>query len=86
MLILKTVCFVLMSLLPKHMGPAVKAWNVAIQKRVSITSSVVGSIRETKMLGLVPVWLEYIQSLRVFELKESKQFRMFIVYMNVLGI
>ncbi len=67
-----------MSQLPKRMGPAIKAWNVVIQK--------VGSIRETKMLGLVPVWLEYIQSLRVLELKESKQFRMFIVYMNVLGM
>ncbi|KAJ6782762.1 hypothetical protein PWT90_06010 [Aphanocladium album] len=79
------LCFALMSQLPKHMGPAVKAWNIAIQKRVSVTSSVVGSVRETKMLGLVPVWLEHIQSLRVFELKESKRFRTFIVFMNILG-
>ncbi|KAM3536550.1 hypothetical protein MY4038_000005 [Beauveria bassiana] len=79
------LCFILMSQLPKRMGPAIKAWNVAIQKRVSVTSRVVGSIRETKMLGLVPVCLDYIQSLRVFELKESRQFRMLIVYMNLLG-
>ncbi|PMB69814.1 Multidrug resistance-associated protein 1 [Beauveria bassiana] len=78
------LCFILMSQLPKRMGPAIKAWNVAIQKRVSVTSRVVGSIRETKMLGLVPVCLDYIQSLRVFELKESRQFRMLIVYMNLL--
>lgn len=75
-----------MSQLPKRMGPAIKAWNVAIEKRVAITSRVVGSIRETKMLGLIPVWLEYIQSLRIFELKESKKFRMFIVFMNLLGM
>ncbi|KAM3473898.1 hypothetical protein MY5147_004563 [Beauveria neobassiana] len=79
------LCFILMSQFPKRMGPAIKAWNVAIQKRVSVTSRVVGSIRETKMLGLVPVCLDYIQSLRVFELKESRQFRMLIVYMNLLG-
>lgn len=78
-------CFILMSQLPKHMGPAIKAWNVAIEKRVSITSSVVGNIRETKMLGLSPVWLRYIQSLRAAELLESKRFRMYMTYMNVLG-
>lgn len=68
------------------MGPAIKAWNIAIQNRVSVTSRVVSSMRETKMLGLVPVWLEHIQSLRVFELKESKHFRTLIVYMNLLGM
>ncbi|KAM3505768.1 hypothetical protein MY10362_002741 [Beauveria mimosiformis] len=41
-------------------------------KLVSVTSRVVGSIWETKMLGLVPVCLEYILSIRVFELKESR--------------
>ncbi|KAK8149660.1 hypothetical protein G3M48_006088 [Beauveria asiatica] len=50
--------FLLMSQFPKRMGPAIKTWNVAIQKRVSVTSRVVGSIRETKMLGLVPVCLD----------------------------
>lgn len=74
-----------MSQLPKRMGPAIKAWNEAIQKRVSITSSILGSLRETKILGFVPIWLEYIQSLRVSELQASKKFRMFVVYMNVLG-
>lgn len=84
--LINAVCFVMMSQLPKRMGPAIKAWNEAIQTRVSITSSVVGSIRETKMLGLVPVWLDYIQSLRTLELKESKKFRLFITIMNILGM
>lgn len=68
------------------MAPAIKAWNVAIQKRVATTAQIVASIRETMMLGLVPTWLYYIQSLRNFELDESKQFRTLIVYMNVLSM
>lgn len=38
------------------------------------------------MLGLVRVCLKQIQSLRLFELERSKSFRMFIVYMNMIGM
>lgn len=59
---------------------------MAIEKRVAITSSVVGNVKETKMLGLVGVWFKHIQSLRVFELAQSKKYRMSIVFMNMIGL
>lgn len=67
------------------MGPAIKAWNGAIQERVSTTSRILGSIKETKMLGMVEPWIESIQSLRIKELDFSKKFRTLIMWMNVLG-
>lgn len=71
--------------LSKYMGPAQRAWNEGIQKRVSTTADVVGSIKEAKMLGTVDSWLKAIQGLRIRELKLSKKFRTLIVYMNLLG-
>ncbi|EFY90036.1 ABC multidrug transporter, putative [Metarhizium acridum CQMa 102] len=79
------VCTLAMSQLSKYIGPAMKAWNNAIQNRVSTTSKVIRSIKEVKMLGMSNKWLADIQVLRVIELKSSKSFRLFITYMNVLG-
>ncbi|RFU75576.1 abc transporter [Trichoderma arundinaceum] len=79
------VCTIVMTKISKHMGPALKAWNEAIQERVTTTSSVVGSMKEVKMLGRASSWTDSIQSLRVAELQRSKKFRKFITYMNVLG-
>lgn len=67
------------------MGPAMKAWNEAIQQRITTTSSVIGSIKEVKMLGRASSWTDSIQLLRVAELQRSKKFRRFITYMNILG-
>lgn len=67
------------------MGPAMKAWNEAIQRRITTTSSVIGSIKEVKMLGRISSWTDSIQSLRVAELQQSKKYRIFIAYLNVLG-
>ncbi|KAL7944723.1 P-loop containing nucleoside triphosphate hydrolase protein [Trichoderma barbatum] len=79
------VCTVAMTRLSNFMGPAMKAWNEAIQQRITITSSVIGSIKEVKMLGRANSWTDSIQQLRVVELQRSKKFRKFITYMNILG-
>ncbi|KJZ80040.1 hypothetical protein HIM_00754 [Hirsutella minnesotensis 3608] len=79
------VCTIAMSRLSNYMGPAMKAWNEAIQQRISTTSSVIGSAKEVKMLGMAEPWVLSLQSLRVTELQRSKRFRTFIAYMNVLG-
>ncbi|KAM3563078.1 hypothetical protein MY1884_001448 [Beauveria asiatica] len=75
--------FLLMSQFSKRMGPAIKTWNVAIQKRVSVTSRVVGSIRETKMLDLVPVCLDTSSPFASLSSKSRRSFRRLIVYMNL---
>ncbi|PTB57418.1 hypothetical protein M431DRAFT_77311 [Trichoderma harzianum CBS 226.95] len=79
------VCTVAMTRLSNFMGPAMKAWNEAIQQRITTTSSVIGSIKEVKMLGRASSWTDSIQLLRVAELQRSKKFRRFITYMNILG-
>lgn len=74
-----------MTKLSKHMGPAMKNWNAAIQTRTSVTSKVLELIKEVKMLGYSESWSRKIQDKRVDELQQSKKFRTFIAYMNVLG-
>jgi hypothetical protein len=66
------------------MGRGRKDWNQAVQKRVSITSSVLGFMKEVKTLGLCGSWIAQIQSLREEELNLSKKFRMMIVWMNLI--
>lgn len=68
------------------MGPAIRRWNAAIQHRVSITSAVLGSIKEVKMIGAIRPWTAKIQALRQVEMARSSEFRMFIVGMNVFGM
>ncbi|KAK5998615.1 ABC multidrug transporter B [Cladobotryum mycophilum] len=79
------VCTLAMGRLSKFIGPAAKAWFGAIGERVSITTNVLGSVKEVKMLGLSDSWRDAIQALRVKELDLSKKFRILIVLMNVLG-
>jgi hypothetical protein len=69
----------------KSMGPARRLWNEGIQKRVAVTSDVLGTIKEAKMLGIIDTWLHIIQDFRVKELSMSKKFRTLIMYMNVLS-
>ncbi|ETS81802.1 hypothetical protein PFICI_06804 [Pestalotiopsis fici W106-1] len=66
-----------------------KAWIAAIQKRVGITSDILGTMKGVKMLGLSRALAKQIQSLREFELAESKKFRqlqIFLIAMNMLPI
>jgi ATP-binding cassette, subfamily C (CFTR/MRP), member 1 len=67
------------------MAPAQKAWNAAIQERVGVTSSVLGQMKEVKLLGLTRRWSHDIQALRVKELELNAGYRVFIVAMNVIG-
>jgi hypothetical protein len=69
----------------RGMGPARVRWNEMVEKRVSVTSDMLGQIKSVKMLGLGQVVARYIQSLRVTEVECSKRFRVLIVTMDALG-
>ncbi|KAL0938516.1 ABC multidrug transporter [Colletotrichum truncatum] len=71
--------------LAQLMPPAMKVWIENIQKRITVTSEVLGSIKEVKMLGMVGFLQEAIQNFRVIELSKAKQYRAMITYMNILG-
>lgn len=67
------------------MVPAQKMWNAAIQERVGVTSSVLGQMKEVKLLGLTQRWSHDIHALRVKELELNASYRKFIVAVNVVG-
>jgi ATP-binding cassette subfamily C (CFTR/MRP) protein 1 len=58
----------------------------AVQKRVSYTSDVLGSIKGMKMLGLTKLVSENVQGLRMQELKMSKRFRHVQIVNITLGM
>lgn len=61
------------------MGNAVSArqesWLRATEKRINFTTSILGSIRNVKVLGLTEVMSSMIEGLRTEELEFSKKFR-----------
>ncbi|KAH8804690.1 ABC transporter-like protein [Xylogone sp. PMI_703] len=66
-------------------GPARMVWNRGIQKRVGVTSSVLGHMKGIKMMGLADYILQKVQGLRVTELNLSKKFRGMIVWLNTVA-
>ena len=56
-------------------APRQKVWIKAIQQRVSITSSMLGSMKSVKLMGLSDYLFNSIQQQRVRELDLSKKFR-----------
>ncbi|KAJ5158845.1 ABC transporter integral membrane type 1 [Penicillium coprophilum] len=55
-------------------------WLEAIEKRISSTSGMLGSIKGVKMLGLQNIFMKFIHGLRISELDISKKFRTLLVY------
>ncbi|KAK3694050.1 ABC transporter type 1, transmembrane domain-containing protein [Podospora appendiculata] len=65
-------------------------WNVATQKRISMTSNMLGSIKSIKMLGIQDAVQEYILELRQGEVGKARNVRwMMFIYnasANALGM
>ncbi len=59
----------------KLIGPRQAQWVKAIQKRVGITSSMLGSMKSVKMMGLSDNMFETLDGYRSRELNLSKRFR-----------
>ncbi|CCT72441.1 related to multidrug resistance protein [Fusarium fujikuroi IMI 58289] len=62
-------------MIAKYIANAQKRWVRGIQTRIDVTASMLGSMKEVKMLGLTDVLNNMVQSLRVRELDLSKKFR-----------
>ncbi|KAI3587778.1 P-loop containing nucleoside triphosphate hydrolase protein [Fusarium oxysporum f. sp. albedinis] len=62
-------------MIAKYIANAQKRWVRGIQTRIDVTASMLGSMKEVKMLGLTDVLNNLVQSLRVRELDLSKKFR-----------
>lgn len=60
----------------KHISPALRFWNQNIEARVAKTSRVLAQLPGIKMLGLGPRMTEFLQHLRIEEIKSSKRYRL----------
>jgi len=79
-------CIFTMSPISKGMGKNMKAWNRAIQQRVSYTSAVLTHIKAVKLSGLGGRLSRDMQDMRVREMSLCKEFRKFVVWMNFVGM
>jgi hypothetical protein len=61
------------------------AWLEAIEKRISVTSQMIGSMKGVKMCGLTDVLSTRIHALRNDELRISGKFRRLLIWNMVLG-
>ncbi|KAJ9213389.1 hypothetical protein DTO166G4_5015 [Paecilomyces variotii] len=60
-------------------------WLEAIERRVSFTTSMLGSMKGIKMCGLKQVLLSSLQKLRISELTISKKFRRLLIWNMTLA-
>ena len=67
----------------RFMGGRQKTWVQAIQQRIAITSSMLGSMKSVKMMGLADAMSTTIQGQRVRELRVQGRYRWLVVLLNV---
>lgn len=60
-------------------------WLEAIERRISATSGMLGSIKGVKMLGLQNSFMKFVHGLRINELNISKKFRTLLVWNMAFG-
>ncbi|KAJ5740717.1 hypothetical protein N7493_000589 [Penicillium malachiteum] len=60
-------------------------WLEAIEKRISSTAGMLGSIKGVKMLGLQNSFMKIVHGLRLDELNISRKFRILLVYNMAFG-
>ncbi|KAL2880163.1 hypothetical protein SGCOL_004548 [Colletotrichum sp. CLE4] len=84
------VCSRVSRYLAKNLQSKQKDWSVATQNRIAMTTSMLGSVKSLKMLGIVDYTESLILSLRLRELNMAKKVRwMMVAYnasANALGI
>ncbi|MCJ1309562.1 hypothetical protein MMC25_003222 [Agyrium rufum] len=73
------------SRIAKFSGPRQGIWIAAVQRRVAMTSSMLGAMKSVKMMGLASTLSSMLQASRVKELALSRQFRQLNVYRNTLS-
>ncbi|KAJ5992424.1 ABC transporter integral membrane type 1 [Penicillium sp. IBT 35674x] len=84
-LILTLACLGGQKLVAKTIGENQRNWNLEIQKRIQNTSSVLGSIKATKISGLSGKLSQVLQGHRERELFVSRAFFKGIMWLNGLG-
>lgn len=71
--------------LAKNLQSKQKAWNVATQERIAMTTSMLTSMKSLKMLGVDTYTEALVQNLRLRELDMAKKVRWMMVAYNASG-
>ncbi|KAG8161139.1 hypothetical protein KVR01_009403 [Diaporthe batatas] len=85
-LIVVGVCAACSTILARLTGPRQKAWMEQIQKRVGLTSTVVGHMKNLKMSGLAVPMGKLVQQMRVDELRAGARFRLILSFTATMGV
>ena len=83
--ILCVICGAIAAHIGKLVPPRQRRWMAAIQKRVGITSEVIGSMKGVKVAGLSDKAEKQIEDLRTEELEKSTSFRKTQIATLMLG-
>ena len=83
--ILCLICIGVAAHLGKLVPPRQRRWMAAIQKRVGITSDIIGAMKGVKVAGLSEKVDKQIHGLRDFELDRSVAFRKMQISTQLLG-
>lgn len=70
----------------KFMRLAQKQWSESVQRRVADTTMILGSMKETKMLGLSESWESTIRGLMENQIAKSRLFRGLFILLNTAGM
>jgi hypothetical protein len=68
------------------MGPAQKQWAESVQGRIGDTTTILGSMKETKMLGLVGLWTTRLGDLMENQIAKSRMYRGLFVLLRLAGM
>jgi hypothetical protein len=69
----------------KNTSDKQRAWNAAIQTRIASTASMLGSVKNVKMMGLAKFMSHNIQDQRVRELKSANGYRWIVLITQSIG-
>ncbi|KAI0888407.1 P-loop containing nucleoside triphosphate hydrolase protein [Annulohypoxylon maeteangense] len=79
------VCVIGTSSFMRFMDESQKRWMVGVQKRVGLTSGVIGNMKNIKISGLTNPIARFIENLRVDELRAGSNFRSLILMSAVFA-
>ncbi|KAI1089864.1 ABC multidrug transporter [Rostrohypoxylon terebratum] len=74
-IVIVLLCVIGVSLFMRLMDGSQKKWMAGVQKRVGLTSGVIGNMKNIKISGLTNPIARFIEKLRVDELKAGSNFR-----------
>ncbi|KAM5453644.1 hypothetical protein McanCB56680_002853 [Microsporum canis] len=79
------LCTFANSQLSKRIAGKQKVWNAAVQKRIAVTSSMLGSMKSMKMMGMTEMVYDSIQEYRVQEIRSAMGYRWLSLWTNTIA-